>query len=122
MSTLPVPVVAARRRWGVRRRRRRGGSPQALPAAAVRLGLQIVHEAHRQLDVGALVAVYRVRPPALKEAVNEVAHAAAVLAGEQVTGEDELGVPAIVSGRQLLVQVLQVSKQFLATCARTYRK
>ncbi len=82
-----------------------------LPAATVRLGFQ--HEAHRQLDVGALVTVYRVRPPALKEAVNEVAHAAAVLAGEQVTGEDELGVPAVVSGRQLLVQALQVSKQYL---------
>jgi hypothetical protein len=40
--------------------------------AAVRLGVEEVHEAHRQLDVGTLVAVDGVRAPALEQAVHQI--------------------------------------------------
>ena len=87
--------------------------------AAVRLGVEEVHEAHRQLDVGALVAVDGVRAPALEQAVHQVAHAAAVLAGEQIAGEDELGVSSIVAVGQLLVQSLQVSQELFSGLHRS---
>jgi hypothetical protein len=95
VPVLTASVAAARRRRGIRRRGRRCSGPEPFPAAAVRFGFQELHEAHRQLDVCALVAVDRVGPPALEQAVHKVPHAAAVLAGEQVAGEDELAVPAV---------------------------
>jgi hypothetical protein len=119
VAILTTSVAIAWRRRGVRRRGRRSGGPRSLPAAAVRLGVEEVHETHRQLDVGALVAVDRVGAPALEQAVHQVPHAAAVLAGEQVAGEDELGVPSVVAGGQLLVQSLQVSKEFFAGLHRS---
>ncbi len=95
VPVLATSVVAARRRRGVRRRGRRCRGSEPFPAAAIRLGFQEVHKAHRQLDVGALVAVDRVGPPALEQAVKQVAHAAAALAGEEIAREDELGFPFI---------------------------
>ena len=94
---LTASVAAARRRRGIWWRWRRSSGPEPLPTAAVRFRLQELHETHRQLDVGALVAVDRVGTPALEQAVHKVPHAAAALAGEQVAGEDKLGVPAVVS-------------------------
>ena len=126
VAVVPALVSAARRRRRVRRRWRRSSGPGSLPDAAVRLGVEEVHEAHRQLDVGALVAVDRVGAPALEQAVHQVAHAAAVLAGEQVAGEDELGVTSVVAGGQLLVQSLQVSQEFfpastaVSSCQQTF--
>jgi hypothetical protein len=46
VPVLATSVVAARRRRRVRRRRRRCRGPEPFPAAAVRFGLQEVHEAH----------------------------------------------------------------------------
>ncbi len=119
VQVLAVPEVASDR--GRRaRRRRRGGSPEALPAATVWFWLQEVHQAHGQLDVRTFVPVDWVGPPALEQAVHEVAHAAAALAGEEVTREDELGVPAVESGRQLLVQDFQIPKEFFAGLNRRF--
>jgi hypothetical protein len=119
VPVLAVPEVASD--WGGRvRRRRRGGSPEAFPAATVWFWLQEVHQAHGQLDVRAFVPVNRVGPPALEQAVHEVAHAASVLAGEEIAREDELGVPAVVCGRQLPVQGLQIPKEFFAGLNRRF--
>jgi hypothetical protein len=46
----------------------------------------------------------RVAPPAVVQAVHKVAHLAVLLAREQVTSEQELGVPPVQSGGQLLVE------------------
>jgi hypothetical protein len=64
--------------------------------------------------------VDRVGPPALKQAVHEIAHAAAALAGEEVAREDELCVPAVVSGPQLFVQGLQIPKEFFTGLNRCF--
>ncbi len=118
VAVVPSSVTAARRRGRVRGGRRRCGGPETLPVAAVRLGLKEIHEAHRQLGVGALVAVDGVRAPALEQAVHQLAHAAAVLTGEQISGEDELGVSPVVAVGQLLVQSLQVSQKLFSSFHR----
>jgi hypothetical protein len=66
--------------------REQAGSPSPLPAAVpvvvgvAGLGLQEVQETHGNLHVCALVAVERVGPPVVVEAIHQVTHAAVILA------------------------------------------
>jgi hypothetical protein len=109
---VPGPVGGAVWLLGGRGRAR---TPGTLPAAApvvvgVGLGLQEVQESHGDLHIGALVAVDAVRPPAVVETVHQVAHAAVLLAREDVPRGQELGGLVVEPGCQLDVELLQVTE------------
>jgi hypothetical protein len=79
-----------------------------------RSGLQEVQETHGQLEVGALVAVHAIAPPALEEAVYEISHSTVVFARQYVACEEELRAPDVEPLGKLLVQVLQVLEKLLS--------
>jgi hypothetical protein len=99
--------------------RSRAGRPPSLPArqagiVGVHLRLEEVQQGHGQFQIGALIAMDRVAPPAVVQAVHQAAHLAVLLAGKQVPCKQKLGVPPVQSGGQLLVEGLEVGEQLLA--------
>ncbi len=99
--------------------RSRADRPASLPArqagiVGVHLRLQEVQQCHGQFQVGALVAMDGVIPPAVVQTIHQVAHPAVLLAGEQVPCEQKMSVPPVQPGGQLLVEGLEIGEQLLA--------